>query len=210
MLYKMAILLVCICTGNNLIHAQQITGVYSLTGIPEMAAAFEFKADGSFRFMYSYGAVDRTSVGTYTQQNNTIILKANKVPGKDFIVNKQSMLGKQFSIKVVHPNAYLTEHISCVAFSGEKRNVYYTNKQGLAVFDTVGITKVYLQHPLYPDVLTLIKDADNKNNHFELSLSPLLEQVSFKGIDLTINGNTLTCLPNYFMPFENIKFVREN
>ncbi|MBP7238830.1 MAG: hypothetical protein KBA14_01280, partial [Saprospiraceae bacterium] len=60
----------------------------------------------------------------------------------------------------------------------------------------------------FPDIPTLIKDKNNPNNYFEVSLLPTLGQVSFKGIDLFIKGDTLTCHPNYFMPFENIQFVK--
>ena len=36
-----------------------------------------------------------------------------------------------------------------------------------------------------------------------------LRYCSFKGIDFKIENQTLTCLPNYFMPFDNIRFVKE-
>jgi hypothetical protein len=35
-------------------------------------------------------------------------------------------------------------------------------------------------------------------------------QVSFKGIDFLITDDkTITCLPNYFMPMDGIKFVKQ-
>ena len=74
--------------------------------------------------------------------------------------------------------------------------------------DITSVDSIYLRHEIFPDIPTLIKDKDNANNYFEVSLLPSLGQVSFKGIDLFIKGDTLTCLPNYFMPFDNIRFVK--
>ncbi len=51
-------------------------------------------------------------------------------------------------------------------------------------------------------------DDLNLGSHL-LPLSPSLANVTFKAIDLFIKGDELTCLPNYFMPFDNIRFVKE-
>ncbi|MBK6824783.1 MAG: hypothetical protein IPG87_18065 [Saprospiraceae bacterium] len=53
------------------------------------------------------------------------------------------------------------------------------------------------------------KDAQNKNNYFEVELNPSLQKVSFKGIDFQIEEDFITCFPNYFMPIEHIRFFRE-
>ena len=74
--------------------------------------------------------------------------------------------------------------------------------------DVSSVDNIYLRHEIFPDIPTLIKDKNNPTNYFEVSLLPTLGQVSFKGIDLFIKGDTLTCHPNYFMPFENIQFVK--
>lgn len=41
-------------------------------------------------------------------------------------------------------------------------------------------------------------------------LSPTLGDVSFKGIDFTIDGESISCLPNYVILFGKIKYVKEN
>jgi hypothetical protein len=66
-----------------------------------------------------------------------------------------------------------------------------------------------VQHGLYPDIFTLVKDKENTNNRFTLTLNPSLEQVSFKGIDfIIVDENTITCLRNYFMDMADIEFHR--
>ncbi|MFZ1422549.1 MAG: hypothetical protein WAS55_01880, partial [Saprospiraceae bacterium] len=72
----------------------------------------------------------------------------------------------------------------------------------------LAIDKIYVQHQLFPDIVTLIKDTSNSNNYFELSLLPSLGQVSFKGIDLILKEDALHMQPNYFMMFLDIRFVK--
>ena len=49
----------------------------------------------------------------------------------------------------------------------------------------------------------------NRTQSDELSLLPSLQQVSFKYIDFIIKDDVITCYPNYFLPFEDIEFVKE-
>lgn len=189
--------------------SQEVKGVYRLIGIHDMAARFVFREDSSFGFMYSYGAVDRAATGKYSVQDTLIKLYSDKEPGKDFTIVKQDKLGDHIVIKVSDPNPYLSETVMCIAFEGENKHAFYADKHGVIRVDLPGADQLYVQHQLYPDIVTLVRAKGNPNNYFELTLNPSLAYVSFKGIDLTINGDTLTCLPNYFMPFENIRFVKE-
>jgi hypothetical protein len=84
----------------------------------------------------------------------------------------------------------------------------YSDSKGEVYVKLNDCDSIYVQHSLYPDILTLVKDVKNTNNCFTLSLNPSLEQVSFKGIDFKIvDENTLTCLPNYFMDMAGIEFT---
>jgi len=108
-----------------------------------------------------------------------------------------------------NPNTYLLENIRCLFFIDGKQQDEYTDSKGKVFVSLKHCDSIFVQHGLYPDVVTKITDYRNANNQFTLSLNPSLEQVSFKGIDLTImDENTLTCLPNYFMKMENIEFVK--
>jgi hypothetical protein len=56
----------------------------------------------------------------------------------------------------------------------------------------------------------MIKDETNNNNRFILTLNPSLEQVSFMGIDFKIeNDSIISCIPNYLLMLENIKFKKQ-
>lgn len=189
-------------------QAQHISGEYHLTNVHEMAAGFKFTPEGRFQFFLSYGAVDRNATGTYQVEGDTIKLHSDKEPGKDFDVTTERREGSGYTIRVVHENAILAGNVRCLYFVHGEQYEEYTDQEGVIRINAEVCEKIYVQHALYPDIATLIKDESNVNRYFELKLKPSLEQVSFKGIDLIISESTLTCLPNYFMPMENIRFKR--
>lgn len=175
----------------------------------EMVAGFNFSADGEFQFFYFYGAVDRNASGTFTVEGNIIKLKSEKVAGNDFTITRQLKKGKGYTLVFNHSNTYLLENIRCIFFIDGKPLDIYSDRNGEVHTDFDRCDSIFVQHALYPDVVTCIKNGQNNNNFFTLSLNPSLEQVSFKGIDLTIiNENTITCLPNYLIKIEDIKFIK--
>lgn len=189
--------------------SQQVKGRYVLKGIHDMAAGFEFKAD-SFRFYCYYGAVDRFAEGTFTINNDTIVLKSSKQPGNDFTIIKQATMAGQYNIKVNAPNEYLAQYAMCIVMKGEKAEAFMADKNGIIKFDADKDVKLYLKHELYPDIPTLIKDENNTSTQFEVKLNESLQQLSFKGIDLFIKGDELTWHPNYFIAADNVRFIKED
>ena len=162
----------------------------------------------AFVFFYSYGAADRFAEGTFSVEANKIILKSNKEAGKDFTVTSQAASSKEFTIKVIDQNQYMAEMVRCVVVNGNVQEEFLADRNGVIQINLPKAEKIYLQHQLFPDILSLIKDEDNSNTYFEVTLNQSLQRVSFKGIDLTIEGDTLLMPINYFMPFKNIRFEK--
>ncbi len=176
----------------------------------EMVAGFNFSAAGTFQFFFRYGAVDRTAAGTFTVEGNTVKLKSNKEAGKDFTVTAQSKEANGYTISFNHSNKYLLKNILCIFFVNGKEEKAVTDDNGKVHVDLAHCDSIYAQHLLFPDIVTLVKDASNKNNRFTLSLNASLEQLSFKGIDLTIESDgSLSWLPNYFLEMSGVKFVKQ-
>jgi hypothetical protein len=184
-----------------------LTGAYFFKR-HEMTAGFQFEGDGTFQFFYTYGAVDRKATGSFWIEGNTLKLKSDKQPGKDFTVTHQAQRGTGYTVQVINKNPALACNVLCVCIHGEGRMQEYTDNSGKAHLAVTHCDKLYVQHALFPDVLTLIKDSDNANNYFELTLNSTLSQVSFKGIDFTIEDDRITCLSNYFMLLEDIVFLK--
>ena len=189
---------------------EKLIGVYELRGIHEMAAAFNFTEDGKFEFYYSYGAVDRSATGSYELKGDTVKLMSNKLAGNDFKIETQKKQGAGYQLKFRNDNPYLLKNIKCICFQGSETREYFTDDSGILIIPELAIDKIYAQHQLFPDIVTLIKDTSNSNNYFELSLLPSLGQVSFKGIDLILKEDALHMQPNYFMMFLDIRFVKSD
>jgi len=187
----------------------QVQGDY-IVSKQEMVAGFNFSTDKNFKFFFSYGAVDRTASGTYSISGDTLKLKSDKEPGKDFTVTYQSKTGKGYVLQFEDANKYLLADIRCIYFTGAEVHDAITDNKGHVKIDIDHCDKIYVQHQLFPDIYTLIKDEQNNNNSFRLTLNPSLAQVSFTGIDFIVDDDkSISCLPNYFMMLENIEFKKQ-
>jgi hypothetical protein len=176
----------------------------------EMASGFNFTKDGKFQFFYTYGSVDRNATGSFSVHGDSLILKSDKEPGKDFTITSESKEGKGYNIIFKHPNKYLLKNIVCIfVVNGQGQEAYSDENGGLHV-DLAHCDTIYVVHNLYPDVPTLVKDERDDNNSFTLELKPSLGQVSFKDIYFKIiDDKTLSCVNNYFIDADNIKFVKQ-
>ncbi len=175
----------------------------------EMVAAFNFSADGRFEFFYSYGAADRNATGTFTVEDDTLKLKSDKVAGNDFTIEAQSKEDSGYVITCHAPNKHLLPYMQCIVFVGDKTDVFEANNDGIIAINLPHCDKMYLKNAIFPDIPTLIKDENNANNRFSVTLQPSVQQVSFKGIDFKIiDENTISCFTNYFMHVADIAFIK--
>jgi hypothetical protein len=188
---------------------QKLDGEYRLIGVHDMASAFHFTPDGTFRYFSMYGAIDRQAEGTYTVNGNTLLLKSNKPVGQDFPLVSQSKKGKGYTIKVIEPNAYLRKYVLAIYKENGQPIGIPADDDGVIHIDADNVDTIQLVHDLFIDEPCLLKDASNTNNTFEVKLGPTLAQASFINIEFMIDGDTITCPPNYLMPFEHVRFVKE-
>lgn len=191
------------------VYSQSFVGRWSLNGVREMAAGFEFRPDSTFQFFYSYGVSDRVANGTWKAKGDTLFLKSTKEAGKDFKIEKQSAKGSGYVIKVLDKNPMLVERIRCFAFSGGKPEIFESDRNGEIRIPSEKYDSLYLQHPFFPDIASKIKGKGNPNKSFEVSLLPSLNEVSFKSILFWLGADgQLHCHRNYFMPIEDITFEK--
>lgn len=206
---KIAIFLLLQFLNLKMMSQTPFKGQYIFTR-QEMAAGFNFGANGKFDFFFGYGAVDRNATGTFSVVGDTIKLKSNKEPGKDFTIIDQSREANGYQIVVTGSEKYLWKNIRCTFFIGSEMHEVFTDNDGEINVHYPYCDKIYVYHTLFPDMVTLIKDEANNNNRFILTLNPSLEQVSFKGIDFKIeNDSTISCIPNYLIMLEGIKFKKQ-
>ena len=206
---KINFILIFFMTAPHLSPAQNITGEYRLRGNHEMVAAFKFNEDSSFEFYFIYGAVDRMSSGTYKVENGKVILKANKLPGKDFTVKEQKNFGPGTTVKITDKNSALQQRVLCIFKKGSEQQEAYSDSKGLAHSTLTNCDTVMVMHLLFPDVPTTIKSGnDDKFNYFEVALNPSLAELSFQGFSLAIEGDTLTGSLPYIFESEKSTFTK--
>jgi hypothetical protein len=104
-------------------NGQKLNGSYRLTGVHDLASAFEFTPDGKFQYFYIYGVADRNATGTYTMVGDTIKLKSDKEGGKDFPIESQSKKGKGYTIQVKAPNPFLLKHVTACTLSASNKKL---------------------------------------------------------------------------------------
>jgi hypothetical protein len=176
----------------------------------EIASGFNFSKEGKFQFFYSYGAIDRTATGSFIVKGDSLLLKSDKEPGKDFTITSQSKNGNGSIVKFDYTNKYLLKNIVCIFVVDGNQQQAYSDENGQVNMQLDHCDTIYAFHSLFPDVPTLIKDKSNSNNNFVLTLNPSLEQVSFKDIHFKIkDSKTIECSNNYFMDASDIKFLKE-
>lgn len=189
--------------------AQTLNGEYRLVGVHDMASGFHFTPDGKFQYFNMYGAIDRQAEGTYTITGNKLLLQSNKKSGQDFPLINQSKKGKGYTIRVNEPNPYLRKYVIALYTLNGQQAGATADDEGVIHIEADGLDTIYLMHELYADAPCILKDASNPNNTFEVKLSPTLAQVTFQGIEFTVDGESIRCEPNYLLPFANVRFVKE-
>lgn len=132
------------------------------------------------------------------------------MPGKDFTIKNQSKQKSGYSIQFEEADKYLLKDILCIFFVDGKEQQAFSDENGKVEMALAHCDSICVQHPFYPDIMTFIKKSENDNNNFILTLNPSLVQVSFKGIMFRReNDKLINCPPNYFIPLENIEFIKQ-
>lgn len=176
----------------------------------EMVAGFNFSDKGTFEFFYSYGSSDRNATGSFSIIGDTLKLKSDKEAGHDFTIEKQSHKGLGYKIKCHSPNPHLLRYMQCIAVVGNQNYTFEADNEGIVNINLAHCDQIYAKNTIFNDIPTLIKDENNINNIIEIRIQASVQQVSFKGIDfLILDDRTISCLPNYFMPIEDILFIKE-
>ena len=154
-------------------HKMEIAGTYFLKGVIETASVFDVRADSSFEFFFSQGALDRGGKGKWTVKDGKLILNStDKRPAKDYqLVSSKKIPGNATIIKMVDKNTMILSYSDVTIKTAAGNLTESTNSQGEIQFPKINVTEISLLFRLCPDresVFTVNKD----HNYFEFKLEP--------------------------------------
>ena len=176
-------------------NAQQkdsIAGEYYLEGVMETASVIQLNPDFTFKFFYSYGALDRYGSGKWAIEDNIIELNSRPRPALDFKLTGSKLIKDSFTIiKIDNKNPQLLKYIVCIVKSGSHDQEQNTDGEGIAQFPKQKIDSISLLFQLCPDRFSTFA-IDNSNNYFEFNFEPWIAEIFFEHFQLAINKNKLT------------------
>lgn len=175
-------------------QSNDITGVYNLRGVMEMASGFKLNKDSTFEFYFSYGALDRYGTGKWSIINNKIIFNSKPYPGRDFKLVSDDYVNNDFiTITIEEKNTMLLPYV--YAFAGTLKDGEYPEKadsHGRIKLTAANADSLHLLFEFAPEKISSFAiDAKTKNN-FVFAFEPWVFEVFFKDFELNIDGNNLS------------------
>lgn len=175
------------------IAAQNIAGEYYLHGVMEVGTGFQLKPDSGFEFFFSYGALDRYGKGTWSLQNDSvIILNSDKRPPLDFRLEKcATTKEKTITIQVDDANKNILRYVQGVVKTKSGEEPFEMSNDGVAQLKYEPIDSIALIFTLCPDRYSVFA-AGTGNNYFLFKIEPWIAEVFFENFSLKYADNTLT------------------
>jgi hypothetical protein len=174
------------------LQAQQpsAVGEYYMHSVMETASAFALKADSTFEFYYSYGAVDRFGKGRWHQKGDSIVFNSfEKHTGSYKLVKSEKKPGNDLTIKFSSPDRNLLSYTSCLARSGKEQQFGRTGNDGIAKIPIKNADSLYLVFELCPERFSAFKV--NNQNYFEVELESWIAEVTFDIFSLRLTAKGL-------------------
>src|ERR1700712_1391690 len=127
-------------------NKMKIAGTYFMKGVMETVSVFDLKADSSFEFFFSQGALDRGGKGKWTVKDGNLILNSiDKRPAKDYaLLSSKKVPGNSTIIKMVDKNTMILSY-SDVSIKTPTGNLQEsTDSQGEIQFPKKDVSEISL------------------------------------------------------------------
>ncbi|HEX2605804.1 MAG TPA: hypothetical protein VHK91_00430 [Flavisolibacter sp.] len=168
-------------------------GEYYLQGVMETACGFLFKADSSFEFFFSQGALDRSGSGKWTVENDMLVLNSTiALPDPFSLKRKSRKSSASITIEVVDLNPALYSYVLCRAYSNGKQVDGTLSSSGSLELPIQTIDSLELQFLFCPEKKTRLIPGSGEENHFVFQLDPSIMDYPFKDFRLKLSSNQLT------------------
>lgn len=167
-------------------------GEYYLQGVMETAAGFKLDPDSSFEFFYSYGALDRSGSGKWSQNGQRVIFNSTPAKGPHFSLLKSSHANDEFiTIKIVDPNPVFLYAVYASIGTANSHTDFINNQKGIIRFLKQAADSILLLFEFTPEKTASFSIKNSTDNYFEFGFEPWLMEVFFTGLVLEITENGL-------------------
>ncbi|HEY3739734.1 MAG TPA: hypothetical protein VGL53_07815 [Bryobacteraceae bacterium] len=200
----------CLMIGVTM-QAADLAGLYVLQGVREVGSELSLKPDGSFEFMFAYGASDYWGKGTWRAEKDSVILTSK--PGTRAapfrLLSSSAVRPDGVRVHVVGPRGAKVPNIE-VRVTGAKGPVAgRTDSEGIASFeDATSVTAVEFQIPeMQFEAGPYTVNPAHHDYTFEINGEAITE-MEFKDEKLTIDGNAVVMHQFNGHPFE-MRYVKQ-
>jgi hypothetical protein len=172
---------------------EKVAGIYYLHNVIETASGFKLDIDGSFRFFFTYGSLDRYGSGKWILDNDRVILTSRPWPGKDFsLVNSGNIDENSVLVRLVGANPLLMKNVFFSLQGGATGSWLQTNDRGEARFAQQDVTTIAIVFEFCPERFTHITIENPKHNYFEVRFEEWLMEVFFADFPLKAESYALS------------------
>lgn len=191
-------------------QADSFSGIFYLEGVHEVASGFRFKADSTFEFFFTYGALDRFGQGSFERHGDSLLLHSTPKPERDFILTTQRNTGEPaLVLRVTDPNPMVLPYIYAQVQTAKGMLEGKCNQEGYIRFDKAVPQRISLIHEFWPDRFSIFEIAPSDNNWFEFSIDPHIVEIDFNGLVLHLEQDALSGPHPLLKPGQAYRFVKE-
>lgn len=167
-------------------------GEYALRGVMETASGFALKADSTFEFFFSYGALDRAGKGRWRTERDSVVLNSGPKPAQDFKLRAaQRTTGKKIAVQLTQMDDFLRRHVTVRITGGNQRQEATADAAGRVSFALQPVDTVELLFEFCPEKTSVFRVPPG-NRLFLFSPEPWLFEVFFQNFRLAQTADGLS------------------
>lgn len=172
---------------------EKAVGIYHLNDVKETASGFKLEADGTFRFFFSYGSIDRYGSGRWTLEDDHIVFQSRPWSGKDFaMLTGETVNENAITLKMTGANPVLQRYVYFSLQNGAAGTWQQANERGVARFPLQPVTTITLVFEFCPERFTHFIITNPDHNFFEFRFEQWIMEVFFDQYKLKATKHTLS------------------
>mgnify|MGYP007051634703 FL=1 len=176
----------------KLFKQADVTGGYYLENVRELVSEFRVDADGTFRFMLIYGALDRYGSGQWELNGDRLNFKSRPWPGTDFaLIQTGKLQDNGIFIRITDSNKNIVRYVAGSLQRGRQGSWQGASNDGLMRFPSQELADIALISELCPERISLVSVPDPTDNYFQFRFEPWTLEYFFKDFSLQVKKDGL-------------------